>query len=152
MSSGPDVDMPAVVTQAACVAQASAYYGVHRDLVEAVLRTEGGKRGQVRVNRDGSYDMGPMQINSVHLPELARYGITAQMLVNDECLNIHVGAYYLKRHLVTTPGSATPVGYWRAVGRYHSSTPDRNRQYQGRVWLRLVEIRRSRGDWSGATP
>lgn len=138
--------------QVVCIAEASARYGVHRDLIEAVLGTEGGRRGVVRRNKDGSFDMGPMQINSVHLPYLAKYGISAEMLTHDECLNIHVGAYYLKRHLVSTPDSGTPVGYWKAVGRYHSGTPERNRRYQERVWLKLVELRHRRSTSAWGTP
>jgi len=109
--------------------------------VRAVLREENGKAGQVRRNKNGSFDMGPMQINSVHLPELAKYGITQTMLTNDECLNIHVGTYYLQKNIITTPGFWTAAGFWKAVGNYHSATPDKNIRYQYRVWGKLNELR-----------
>ena len=34
-------------------------------------------------NRDGSHDIGLMQINSMHLPDLARQGITRQRLLDE---------------------------------------------------------------------
>lgn len=124
-----------------CIVRAASHYGAHPDIIRAVLKVEGGKPGQVRRNKDGSFDMGPMQVNSVHLPELAKYGITQAMLTNDECLNIHIGTYYLQKHIITTPGSWTPSGYWKAVGKYHSATPERNVRYQYRVWGKLIEVR-----------
>lgn len=73
------MDMPAITqydAREACIERAAAHYQAHPDLVRAVLRTEGGKVGQIRRNKNGTFDMGPMQVNSVHLPELARFGIT----------------------------------------------------------------------------
>ncbi len=136
------MDMPAITqydVREVCVERAAAHYQAHPDLVRAVLRTEGGKVGQIRRNKDGSFDMGPMQINSVHLPELAKYGITQEALTNDECLNIHIGTYYLQKQIVTTPQ------FWHGVGKYHSATPELNVKYQYRVWNNLLEVRGERG-------
>ncbi|PKL97586.1 MAG: conjugal transfer protein, partial [Gammaproteobacteria bacterium HGW-Gammaproteobacteria-7] len=113
---------------------AAAYYTVPVDLVRAVLLTEGGASGTVSRNTNGTRDLGPMQINSIHLPELANYGITESALVRDECLNIHVGAFLLRRALDAEPA------FWRGVGRYHSATPTFNRAYQLRVWRNLVRL------------
>ncbi len=129
------MDMPPMNAQEVCIVQAAAHYNAHPDIVRAVLRAEGGRVGQVRKNKDGSFDMGPMQINSVNLPELASYGITQNMLVNNECLNIHIGTYYLQKHIVTSSN------YWNGVGKYHSKTPSKNTQYQYRVWGKLLQIR-----------
>lgn len=136
------MDMPAIVQydqREACIERAAAHYKAHPDIVRAVIRTEGGKPGQIRYNKDGSFDMGPMQINSVHLPELAKYSITQSMLTNDECLNIHIGTYFLQKHIITAPH------YWNGVGKYHSATPTRNVSYQYRVWNKLIELRNERG-------
>jgi len=138
------MDMPATAQydlREACIVRAASHYGAHPDIIRAVLKSEGGKPGQIRRNKDGSFDMGPMQINSVHLPELAKYGITQAMLTNDECLNIHIGTFYLQRHIITTPGFGTPSGYWKAVGKYHSATPEKNIRYQYRVWGNLIDLR-----------
>jgi len=124
----------AIPDRDACVASAATHYAVPVDLVRAVLRTEGGSVGTVSRNTNGTRDLGPMQINSIHLPELANYGITESALVRDECLNIHVGAFFLRRALDAEPE------FWRGVGRYHSATPTFNRAYQLRVWRNLVRL------------
>ena len=87
-------------------------------------------------NRDGSHDIGLMQINSMHLPDLARQGITRQRLLDEPCLSIDVGASilsgFIRRHgrtgaplahttpaaLLTArpPGRATSNGYGRCTG------------------------------------
>jgi hypothetical protein len=46
-------------------------------------------------NRNGSLDIGLMQINSVHLPFLKKYGIEKDDLFNPK-INIHVGAWVLR--------------------------------------------------------
>lgn len=136
------MDMPAVTqydVREMCIERAAAHYQAHPDLVRAVLRSEAGTVGKIRRNPNGSFDMGPMQINSVHLPELAKYGITQAMLTNDECLNIHIGTYILQKKIITTPQ------FWNGVGKYHSATPELNVKYQYRVWNNLLEVRGERG-------
>lgn len=142
------MDMPAITQydREVCIVQAAAHYQAHPDLVRAVLRSENGTVGQIRRNKNGTFDMGPMQINSIHLPELAKYGITQQMITNNECLNIHLGTYYLQKNIVTTPGAGTAPGFWYAVGKYHSATPEKNIRYQQSVWGRLIEVRSERGE------
>lgn len=135
------MDMPVVLAPPqleVCIEHAAAHYGAHPDIIRAVMRTEKGKTGQVHFNKDGSFDIGKMQVNSVHLPELAKYGITQTMLTNDECLNIHVGTYYLQKSIVTAPN------YWDGVGRYHSKTPSLKISYQNLVWGNLVALRDGR--------
>jgi len=133
------MDMPLMNQQEVCVMQAAAYYNAHPDIIRAVLLAEDGKVGHIRKNKDGSFDMGPMQINSVHLPELATYGINQEMLTNNGCLNIHIGTYYLQKEIITTPD------FWYGVGRYHSKTPSLNARYQSIVWEKLIQLRNERG-------
>lgn len=134
------MDMPVIFDQReACIEHAAAYYSAQPDIIRAVMRTENGKTGQIRHNKNGSIDIGAMQINSIHLPELAKYGITQAMLTNDECLNIHVGTYYLQKSIITAPN------YWNGVGKYHSATPFRNVSYQYLVWGNLNKLRNERG-------
>ncbi len=122
----------------ACIERAAAHYRAPPDIIRAVIRTEGGRPGQIRRNTNGSYDMGTMQINSVHLPELSKYGITREMLVNNDCLNIHIGTYYLQKHIIAAPH------FWHGVGNYHSVTPTKNVSYQYRVWNNLNALRKER--------
>lgn len=117
-----------------CVASASARYQVPQDLIRAVMRAEGGAVGTVARNRNGSADLGVMQINTIHLPELARYGITREVLVNNACVNIHVGTWILSREL------QRGGDFWTNVGAYNSRTPVHNKRYRERVWEHLLAI------------
>lgn len=43
-------------------------------------------------NENGSEDLGVMMVNSWWLSKLSEYNITRQRLLDEPCLNIHVGA------------------------------------------------------------
>jgi soluble lytic murein transglycosylase-like protein len=80
----------------------------------------------VGVNVDGSTDLGAFQINSRHLPLLARFGIDAGAL-RDGCTNAEVAAWHYRRQ-VERYGNT-----WTAVGAYHSATPARATAYADRI-------------------
>ncbi|ODP33813.1 transglycosylase SLT domain-containing protein [Pandoraea sp. ISTKB] len=66
------------------------------------------------VNRDGTYDIGLMQINSRHLPSLLHYGVSERRLREDACTSIVTGAWILA-------GFVRQYGYgWEAVGAYNA--------------------------------
>ncbi|MBF0872103.1 MAG: transglycosylase SLT domain-containing protein [Gluconobacter japonicus] len=122
-----------------CVTAAASRYHLPVILLQAVLKTENGKRGTISKNSNGSYDIGPAQINSIHLPELARLGISRDALLADDCLNVHVGAWILSRNI----GASTPADsrkFWERVGNYNSATPIFNHAYQLRIWHNLPHI------------
>ena len=75
-------------------------------------------------------DIGMMQINSIWLPQLAKFGISRDALFNP-CLNVHIGAWILAQQMQTYGNT------WTAVGAYHSRTPDRNKWYADKVHNRL---------------
>jgi hypothetical protein len=142
MNMGP----PPVSPREACIVQAAARYGAQPDIVRALIKTEGGVTGKVSWNRNGSYDMGLMQINSINLPEMARYGISGSMLINNECLNIFIGTFLLQRNILQTGN------FWYGVGSYHSKTPAKNIAYQYRVWNQLQKIQYQRMSFQGVLP
>ena len=133
-----DAAFAATFTREQCIAGASAHYLVHPDIIRAILRQEGGRVGAVSWNRNGTYDIGPMQINSSHLSELRGFGISRDQLLTDECLNIYIGTWMLKKAIVTAPN------VWAGIGDYHSHTPDLNVTYQWQVWQRLAQVRGGR--------
>jgi len=124
---------PIVPLSVDCLQQVSATYGVHLDVLLAILIVEGGTVGQNnRGNTDLSYDIGPFQINSIHLPELRRMGITEEQLRNNGCVNASVAAWHLRRVVAPVAGGViTQDDYLRALARYHSATPVHNERYAG---------------------
>ena len=87
----------------------------------SVMRTEGGHLGEYSHNSNGSYDIGPMQVNTVHLPELSRiYSIpqatVSKLLAFNGCFNVAVGAWLLRRRTNEAAGN-----FWYGIGRYHST-------------------------------
>jgi hypothetical protein len=105
----------------------------------AVLRTEGGRPGEFALNRNGSADLGPMSINTVWMPTLAkRYKVSEheikQRVASDGCTNIAVAAWILGRKISET-GSV-----WEGVANYHSSNPAKQGVYLMRVHARLAAI------------
>src|SRR5437773_10363573 len=86
----------------ACWDEAAQRYGVSPQLLYAMGRVES-SLNPAAVNNShrkdtGSYDIGLMQINSSHLPRLARHGINEADL-HDPCTNIHAGAWLLADEL-----------------------------------------------------
>ena len=122
-------------SHAHCFEQAGARYGVAPALLEAISTVESGGNPQARnLNRDGSEDLGHMQINSRWLRMLASYGIDRQRLL-DPCLNTHVGAWILAQNI-------RQHGYgWEAVGAYNARSPVKRNAYSQRVAARLKSWR-----------
>ena len=122
-------------SHAHCFEQAGARYGIAPVLLEAISTVESGGNPQARnLNRDGSEDLGHMQINSRWLGILASYGIDRQKLL-DPCLNTHVGAWILAQNI-------RRHGYgWEAVGAYNARSPAKRNAYSHRVAARLTSWR-----------
>ncbi len=107
-----------------CIVPASSFHGVNPWLLRAVLQVESGlKPDAIGKNSNGTIDIGIGQMNSMHLPELRKYGIEAAHLT-DACVATYVAAWHLKK-LVTQYGNT-----WEAIARYHSATPALNQRYQ----------------------
>lgn len=129
-------------TRSECIRGISLKYKIPQPLLVSLLKTEGGKVGELHQNSNHTFDIGPAQINSTWLPKLAPYGITFDKLLNDECLNIEVGAWILATRLGgTTPSN--PLEFWRKIGNYHSATPLYNQIYQRQIWKNIQNISHS---------
>lgn len=120
-----------------CVADAAQKNGLPVRLFAAILATEAGTVGKIVRNTNGTYDIGPAQVNSSWLPKLARMGISEDKLLNDGCLNVSVGAWILAGEM-NGASPADPADYWRRVGNYNSHTQTYNVRYQKRVWAHLA--------------
>jgi len=118
---------------AACFLLASQTYAVPPAVLVGIYQVEGGQVGQqVGPNKNGTYDLGPMQINTAWLPELADYWNvdkeTAKRWVKDDpCTNVGVAAWILKGHLDETGNLS------QAIAHYHSRTPTYGQVYKQKV-------------------
>ena len=122
----PSIAPPqAVQSPERCIPAAAQHHRIDPRLLRAVLKVESDLRPWAfGRNANGTVDMGMAQINSIHLPELARHGIQTQHLF-DPCVASYVAAWLLRknidRHGLT----------WFGVAAYHSLTPEHNQRYQG---------------------
>ena len=116
----------------ACWDDAAKRYQVSSALLYAIARTESGLNPQaISRNRNGSRDIGLMQINSAWLPTLASLGIGERDLF-EPCTNILVGAWILA-------GNVHRLGYtWEAVGAYNAASPALRRAYIEKVRRHLA--------------
>lgn len=117
---------------AACLMLASQTYSVPPAVLVGIYKAEGGKVGQEVSNTNGSYDLGPMQINTIWLPELSEiWGVnesTARKWVRDDaCTNVGVAAWILRGHIDETDSLT------QAIAHYHSRTPRHGTRYKKRV-------------------
>ena len=134
-----------------CWQVAGSRYHIDPLLLYAITKVESNLNPSARnVNRDGSYDIGLMQINSRHLSALARFGITEQTLLSQPCTSVIVGAWVLA-------GFIREKGYgWHAVGAYNAGLrPDRNERralYAASVWRYYGELQERRQQLARQAP
>lgn len=122
------IDMPPVtpITEA-CIIRSAESFGLPIPLVAAILYVEAGAPGQAVRNKNGSHDLGPMQVNTWWIPHFEKKGISAETLRNNGCINILAGASILKTEIDSTKDIS------KGVAQYHSRT----RKYQVR-YLKLI--------------
>ncbi|WP_233272684.1 lytic transglycosylase domain-containing protein [Paraburkholderia acidisoli] len=117
----------AKTTRTDCVLSAAEYHHVNPNILLAIAIVESRMRPDAsHLNANGTSDMGLMQINSVHLNELAKYGVKRDDLY-DGCKNVYTGAWILRKRLNEYGNT------WAAIGAYHSATPALRDAYAARV-------------------
>ena len=129
----------AAPTHAYCWVSAGRQHAIEPELLQAIAEVESGQKSNaMNYNKDGSRDIGLMQINSSHLPRLRDVGITEQRLLDEPCLSVEVGASVLADFV-------SRYGYnWTAVGAYNAgNAPDRQAarlRYAHKVWKRYQTL------------
>lgn len=123
---------------AACLMLASQTYAVPPAVLVGIYQVEGGKVGQAVANTNGSYDLGPMQINTIWMPQLAKqWGVSetqAKAWVRDDpCTNMGVAAWILRGHIEETKSLS------QAIAHYHSRTPHYGKNYKRKVVMAMRE-------------
>jgi soluble lytic murein transglycosylase-like protein len=115
----------------ACWEDAAARYGINPYLLYAIAKTESGLNPQaLNRNKNGTYDIGLMQINSSWLPTLRKYGVNEQQLY-DPCTSIHVGAWILAQNMQKLGNS------WEAVGAYNARDAALRMKYAAKVYRNI---------------
>lgn len=116
----------------ACWEDAAARYGVNPFLLYAIAKTESNLNPAAigPKNKNGTYDIGLMQINSSWLPTLRQYGIGEAELM-DACTNIQVGAWILSGKMQRLGNS------WTAVGAYNAGDAKLRIAYAQKVYRNL---------------
>ena len=122
---------------ATCLMLAANTYGVPPAVMVGIYKAESGQIGQEVPNTNGTHDLGPMQINTLWVPQLAKHwGVserTAHKWVRDDaCTNTGVAAWILRSHIDETKSLS------KAIAHYHSRTPHIGTRYKKRV-ITLME-------------
>lgn len=100
--------------KATCWNDAGAKYGINPLLLMAIgwQESRGNPNAVGPPLKDGNVALGLMQINTIHLPNLRKQGISRRDLFNP-CISVHVGAQVL-RDCINKFGEI-----WRSVGCYY---------------------------------
>jgi hypothetical protein len=117
----------------ACMLATASYYHLPPRALPAILATEGGEVHVASRNTDGTEDLGPMQVNTIWVPMIARAAgqdaaQTRQRLLDEPCFNIAAAGAILRLELTAARGNLQV-----AIGHYHSHTPARAAAYRRRV-------------------
>ena len=123
-----------------CSITAAIKYQVPANIMLAIAEKEGGRPGMVVANRNGTYDIGPMQFNSAYFLELRKYGIVPAHVAVSGCYAYELAAWRLRRHLLYDKGNL-----WARAANYHSRTFQYNLLYRadlikkGDKWAHWLE-------------
>jgi len=122
-----------------CIDKAAATFGIPALPIHILREVEAGQVGQnSALNKDGSYDIGPMQINSSWLPTITRLGISEMELRDNGCINAYVGTWiYYKGWLDSNKETVM------AMAKYHSPSPRYQAEYLDQI-LKILDRRMGR--------
>lgn len=111
-----------------CFEEAARYHNVDPWLLMSIAYVESRfDTKAINRNKNGSYDTGMMQINSIWIPTLKKKGIDKSLL-NDACASTYIGAWILSDNIKR-------YGYnWRAIGAYNSGNPKLGLAYAKKVY------------------
>lgn len=113
-----------------CLRSAARDFNVSFYVLKAIRMQEAGKIGRVNChNKNSTCDVGPMQINTIHVPKLTSLGITLDDLTYDLCSNLYAGAWYYRKMRNLTKSR------WKAVAFYHNRD-----DYLGAIYMKKVLV------------
>lgn len=99
-----------------CWDSAGKTYGVDPWLLMAVAKVESSfKANAINKNKNNSYDIGMMQINSFWLPTLSKYGISSKDLLNP-CTSVFVGSWIMAQNIKRFGYNQDGIGAYNSPG------------------------------------
>jgi hypothetical protein len=124
-----------------CITAAAKLHRLPPAVLVILLNVERGALGHVSRNTNGTADIGPIQINTANLPDVAAHwhatiGDTYKAVRDSFCANVEAGAWILRRYLDEARGD-----FWEGVGYYHSHTPEYKTQYLREVLRQTLRLR-----------
>ena len=111
----------------ACINQAAVANAVPAELILAIITVEGGRNGIAMPNKNGTFDLGVMQINTSWQDAIAQKRYTLNDIRYDSCENIKFGTWILDQCIKNNSDLD------EAIGDYHSHTPVFNTEYSQKV-------------------
>lgn len=126
-----------------CFVQAADRFQIDHRLLVAIAEVESSMNPRAigQNKRNGkvvSEDVGLMQINSSWFPLLGKMGVTRDVLIENPCQNIFVGAWILAKNI-----SANGVN-WESVGAYNAGFKNANapfrHKYAKKVYARYLVL------------
>ena len=123
---------------AACILLTAQAYSLPPAVLTGIYQVESGAIGaETGPNKNGSYDLGPMQINTVWIPYFSKKwnlsnSKTRQLIRDNPCYNAKAAAQILKNHLKETKSIS------KAISHYHSRTPSIGTTYKKKVILAML--------------
>jgi hypothetical protein len=123
----------------ACILTVQAQYGFPRETMFALLMQEAGNPGVESLNANKTKDLGPYQVNTIHVERFARqWGVdraTAhERLRDDGCENAKAAGQLLNEHWQRTGD------IWQAIKDYHSRTPVHGERYGKQVYDKVLRL------------
>lgn len=142
---------PAEARVQGCLFAAAEVYRLPPALILILLKVEGGRLGAVSGNSNATVDIGPMQVNTIWVPLVARHWRTTKeaallALRDNFCANLEGGSWILRQALDEARGD-----FWSGVGTYHSHSPVHKDAYLRKVLAWTLRLR-DQAQQPGAAP
>ena len=124
-----------------CLFAVAEVYRLPPALILILLKVEGGRLGAVSGNSNDTVDIGPMQVNTIWVPAIARHWRTSKeaaflALRDNLCANLEGGSWILRQALDEAHGD-----FWGGVGIYHSHNPVHKEAYLRKVLQWTLRLR-----------
>lgn len=122
-------DLPAHLQErVTCSVLAAVKYDVPANIILGIAEIENGSPGKWVENTNGTRDVGPMQLNTTYLAELAKYGISEFDAARAGCYPYALATWRVRMHIQNDNGDI-----WSRAANYHSRTPKYNQIYRRKL-------------------